>query len=388
MTTQAAAKELIARLVAFDTTSHLSNVPIMDFIRDYLARHGVESTLLPDETGEKVNLFATIGPLDRPGVALSGHTDCVPVIGQPWDTPPFTCTQKDGLLYGRGTCDMKGFVAICLAMVPRFIEAPLLTPIHLVFSYDEEIGCTGVRPMIEKLGTDLPLPKAVIVGEPTGMEVVDAHKGISDFSTEIIGHESHSSMDLVAGNALVAGARFIGELMRLREQYVSRGDASGRFVPPYTSIHAGQINAGTATNIVPRRCEIGWEVRSLPEHKSTDVADAMADFCARELLPVLQAASPDTYIETVMKVDAPGLAPDPGSLAETLAKRLSGHNDTHTVSYATEAGLFQLAGSPTVVCGPGGIAQAHRPNEYISLAQVDTCLQFMEKLAQTCRAGL
>ena len=388
MDTRTSAKDLIARLVGFDTTSEKSNLELMSFVQDYLSGHGIESHLTPNETGDKTNLFATIGPAGRPGVALSGHTDCVPVVGQPWETDPFIVTEKDGKLYGRGTCDMKGFVAMCLAMVPAFLERPLITPIHLAFSYDEEVGCTGVKPMVGRLGKDLPMPLAVLVGEPTMMQVVDAHKGISDFETVITGFESHSSMDLAGGNAIFAGSRFVGELMRLREDYIAKGDASGRFTPPYSSIHVGVISGGTAGNIVPRRCEIEWEMRALPEHNSGDVERAVMAFADRELLPVLRSVSPDTSIVTTRLVDAPGLAPDAGSAAEVLAKRLTSSNAVETVSYATEAGHFQLAGAPTVVCGPGDIAQAHRPNEYISLAQVDACLDFLSKLTQACRTGL
>ena len=388
MSRQAAAKDLIARLVAFDTTSEKSNLELMNFVRGYLGEYGIECHLTPNETGDKTNLFATIGPAERPGVALSGHTDCVPVTGQPWDTDPFAVIEKDGKLFGRGTCDMKGFVAMCLAMVPAFCEKPLSTPIHLAFSYDEEVGCTGVKPMVGRLGKDLPMPLAVLVGEPTMMQVVDAHKGISDFETVITGFESHSSMDLAGGNAIFAGAQIVGELMRLREDYIATGDATGRFTPPYSSIHVGCISGGTASNIVPRRCEIEWEMRALPEHNSADVERALMTFAERELLPKLRSVSPDTSIVTTKLVDAPGLAPDPGSLAEVLAKRLSGHNATQTVSYATEAGLFQVAGAPTVVCGPGDIGQAHRPNEFLALSQVDACLAFLDRLVQACRAGL
>ena len=388
MTTRAIAKDLIARLVGFDTTSDRSNLELMDFVRGYLASHGIESHMTFSPEGDKANLFATIGPADRPGVALSGHTDCVPVEGQAWDSDPFAVAERDDRLYGRGTCDMKGFVAMCMAMVPAFAEKPLATPIHLAFSYDEEVGCTGVRPMVARLGKDLPMPLAVLVGEPTMMEVVDAHKGISDFETVITGFESHSSMDLAGGNAIFAATRFIGELMRMREAYIARGDATGRFEPGYSSIHVGRVDGGTAGNIVPGRCLVNWEMRALPGDRATDVEEAMAEFSAREILPHLRSVSEATSVVTTRLVDAPGLAPDPGSLAEVLAKRLSGHNATQTVSYATEAGLFQVAGAPTVVCGPGDIGQAHRPNEFLALSQVDACLAFLDRLAQTCRAGL
>ena len=388
MTDQAAAKEMIARLVAFDTTSEKSNLALIDFVRGYLDDLGVASHLTTDHDLGKASLFATIGPSDRPGIALSGHTDCVPVEGQPWDSDPFDMVEKDGLLYGRGTCDMKGFVAMCLAMVPAFLERPLTTPIHLALSYDEEVGCTGVRPMIARLGHDLPMPLAVLVGEPTMMAVVDAHKGINDFRTEITGFESHSSMDLAGGNAIFAASRFVGELMRLREAYIAEGDPTGRFDPAYTTIHVGGIAGGTAGNIVPRHCRIDWEVRPLPGHEPGDIQAAVTAFAEAELLPALRAVSDDTDIITTEVLSSPGLAPDPGSMAELLAKRLAGSNATSAVSYATEAGLFQLAGTPTVVCGPGDIAQAHRPNEFLAVTQVDACMAFLHRLTETCRQGI
>lgn len=382
------AKDLIARLVAFDTTSHKSNLDLMDFVRAYLSDFGIESHMTFNDDGGKANLFATIGPVERPGVALSGHTDCVPVEGQPWDSDPFRVIEVDGRLYGRGTCDMKGFVAMCLAMVPEMVSQPLATPIHLAFSYDEEVGCTGVRPMVARLGKDLPMPMAVLVGEPTMMDVVDAHKGGSDFRTEITGFESHSAMDLAGGNAIFAATRFVGELMRLREHYIARGDATGRFDPPYTSIHVGGIEGGTAGNIVPRHCAIRWEVRTVPGDTTADVDAAVTDFANREILPDMLAVSPDCAIVTRQMVDTPGLSPEPGSVAELLAKRLAGRNATQAVSYATEAGVFQLAGAPCVVCGPGDIAQAHRPNEFLAIDQVDACLGFLDRLIKACRNGL
>ncbi len=388
MTNQTTAKELIARLVAFDTTSEKSNLELIAFVRDYLDGLGVDSHLTTDEALGKASLFATIGPTDRPGIALSGHTDCVPVEGQPWDTDPFEVVEKDGRLYGRGTCDMKGFVAICLAMVPAFLERPLSTPIHLALSYDEEVGCTGVRPMIARLGQDLPMPLAVLVGEPTMMAVVDAHKGINDFETLITGHESHSSLDLAGGNAIFAASRFIGELMRLRETYIAEGDPSGRFEPAYTSIHVGQIAGGTAGNIVPRQCRIDWEVRPLPGHQPADIQEAVMAFARSEILPAMRAVSGEADIVTTEVLSSPGLAPQPGSPAELLAKRLTRSNATSAVSYATEAGLFQRAGTPTVVCGPGDIAQAHRPNEFLAVEQVDACIGFLERLTQACRGGI
>ena len=388
MTTTSDAKEMMARLIAFDTTSDKPNLDLIANVKDYLEGLGVECHLTPDDDGEKASLFATIGPRDKPGIALSGHTDCVPVEGQPWDTNPFEMTEKDGRLYGRGTCDMKGYVAMCLAMVPAFLEKPLATPIHLALSYDEEVGCTGVRPMIERLGRDLPMPSAVLVGEPTMMEVVDAHKGLCDFKTIITGFEAHSSMDVAGGNSIFAASRFLGELMRLREVYVEKGDPTGRFTPGYSSVHVGLISGGSASNIVPRHCEIDWEVRMVRSEDARDIAAAATRYADEHIVPGLKAVSEATGIETIEILESPPLTPDPGSHAEVLAKRLAGSNATGAVSYATEAGLFQQSGLPTIVCGPGSVEQAHKPNEYLAVSQIDSCMAFLHRLKDACRTGV
>ncbi len=384
----ATAYDILARLVAFDTTSRESNLALIDWVRDYLAGHGVASTLVPNEDGSKANLFATIGPETVGGVALSGHTDCVPVDGQPWDTNPFALTERDGRLYGRGTCDMKGFIAVALAMVPEFLKVPLVTPIHLAFSYDEELGCSGVRGLIDELGRTLPLPRAVIIGEPTRMQVVDAHKSISDYTTEVTGHEAHSSAIDKGANAILAAGEMIGELARMREDLIQAGDPSGRFTPPCTSIHVGMIRGGTALNIIPRKCEFTWEIRALPGVDEPALVRRFETFGEEAVLPKLRAVAPTTGILTEQHIHAPGLAPAPGSLAERLAMRLAERNDTHTVAFATEGGLFQQKGSDVIVCGPGDIAQAHQPNEYIERAQMEACLAFMRRLADEARKGV
>ncbi|MEJ8570965.1 acetylornithine deacetylase [Microbaculum marinum] len=379
---------MIARLVGFDTTSRNSNLELIGFVKDYLASHGVESSLVPNETGDKASLFATIGPKDAGGIALSGHTDCVPVDGQGWSSDPFTVTEKDRRLYGRGTCDMKGFVAIALAMVPEFLSRPLSTPIHLALSYDEEVGCTGVRPMIGELGAALPKPRAVIVGEPTEMAVVDAHKTITDYLTEVTGHEVHSAHIDKGANSILAAAELLGEIARMRDDMIAAGDPSGRFEPAYTTVHVGQIWGGTAHNIVPLKCRFEWEVRSLPGVDPDDLLKRLEAFGETHVLPQLRRIAPTTGISTVRQVDVIGLAPDPGSLAETLAMRCAGSNETRTVAYATEGGLFQARDIPTIVCGPGSISQAHQPDEYIEISQVEACVAFMRRLADAARAGI
>lgn len=381
MATQITAKELLAKLVAFDTTSHLTNLPLVHFIRDYLSQLGVEAILIADETGQKASLFATIGPGGDGGVALSAHTDVVPVKGQDWSTDPFVLTELAGKLYGRGACDMKGFVAICLAMVPEFIAADLARPIHLAFSYDEEIGCIGVRPMAARMGVDLPLAQITIVGEPTMMRAVDAHKSVYAFETVVTGHEVHSSAPGRGVNAIEYGVRFISALGELRNRLHDAKLCDERFAPPYSTVHVGEISGGTALNIVPRQCRIIWEIRGLP---GADISASIAEldaFVARELVPQMRQVAPETGIETRPIVDTLPLFPDPGSPAETLVKRLIRDNATQTVAYATDAGYFQARGMATIVCGPGSIDQAHKPDEFLSLDQLDAGLEFLRGLS-------
>jgi acetylornithine deacetylase len=273
-------------------------------------------------------------------------------------------------------------------MVPEFLEKPLATPIHLAFSYDEEVGCTGVRPMIRELGETLVKPRAVIVGEPTDMAVVDAHKTITDYLTEITGHEAHSSMIHKGANAILAAGELLLEIARMRDDMIAAGDPSGRFDPPYTTVHVGQIWGGTAHNIVPLKCKFEWEVRSLPGVDPDDLLRRLEAFAEVNVLPQLRKVAPTTGISTRRQVDVVGLSPDPGSLAESLAMRFAGTNETKTVAYATEGGLFQQRDIASIVCGPGSIDQAHQPDEFIEISQIEACIAFMRRLTETARAGV
>lgn len=377
--------DMLARLVAFDTVSHKSNLPLIDFVEDYLSGWGVASTRFPNATGDKAALFATIGPQDRGGVLLSGHTDVVPVEGQAWSRDPFTLHIENGRAYGRGAVDMKGFVALALALVPDFLAADLKTPIHLFFSYDEEVTCLGVVDGIAEMGKSLPRPRAVFVGEPTSLDIADAHKGIRTFFTGITGFAAHSSKPHLGASAVHAGTRLAAELVRLADERETQIDESGRFDPPYDTIHVGKFQGGIARNILADRCDLSWEVRTLP---GSDPEAVPARFAAlsQEVLARMRKTAPSAAIETVMSSDVPGLAPDPGSEAETLAMRLAGRNSTIAVAYATEAGHFQRAGLPTVVCGPGSIDQAHQPDEYITLEQLSAGEAFMRRLMEQCRS--
>ena len=380
--------EMIERLISFDTTSRESNLPLIHFVRDYLASHGVESALIYDETGKKANLYGTVGPDGVPGIALSGHTDIVPVDGQPWHTDPFRLVQKDGRLYGRGTADMKSFSAIALAMVPEFVARKLKTPIHFALSFDEEVGCLGAPLMIEQLDGELgPKPKIVIVGEPTDMAVVNAHKGVVCFLTRVRGLEAHSSASHRGVNAVQHAARLINFLADMANQMETGAASESGFDPPYTTIHVGTIRGGTAQNIVPLDCAFTWEYRLMPGADPDEIRKRFECFANERVLPRMHAIDPGTTIETELVCSVPGLEPERESPAESMVMALARTNSTEVVAYGTEAGQFQQAGIPTVVCGPGSILQAHQPNEYIELSQVQACEAFMHRLLnEVCAA--
>lgn len=371
--------ELIKRLVAFDTTSRESNLALIEFVADYLAGHGVKADIIHDESGRKANLYATLGPAETRGIALSGHTDVVPVDGQDWHTDPFSVVEADGRLYGRGTADMKGFIAVVLALVPEFLSRPLETPIHLAFSYDEEVGCLGVHGLVDHFQGPGVAPRIAIIGEPTSMKVVDAHKGIRAFTTTVTGFEAHSSATHIGVNAVMYAAELIGHLGVLAEEMKGRDDGE-RFEPPYTTVHVGLVEGGTALNIIPRECRFTWECRLLPGSDEDEVLERFERFARDQVLPRMRALSEAADIHTEQLARVPSLVPAPGSDAETLVLKLAESNQTFAVAYGTEAGIFQEAEVASVVCGPGDIAQAHKPDEFIELEQVERCVAFLRRL--------
>jgi acetylornithine deacetylase len=376
----AAAKDLLARLVAFDTTSHKSNLPLIRFVEDYLRQHGVESTLVPTPDGQKASLFATIGPTGVGGVALSGHTDVVPVEGQAWSSDPFTLVERGGRLYGRGACDMKGYLACVLAMVPELRARNLATPVHIAFSYDEEVGCTGVRPMVAELGASLPLPRMVLVGEPTGMAVVDSHKGPMRWTVHLTGKAAHSSMPHLGVNAVSYAGRLLGELARI-EAELEESSRDERFDPPYTTLQITQFAGGTASNIVPAACWFGWEIRRLPGFDAAALDARFRRFAEEQCVVPMRQAAPEAGVRIELVNEVPPFLADAGSPVVPLTLKLAQQNDTFAVCYATEASLFQQGGAPAVVCGPGHIAQAHTPDEYLALSELEKCLAFLARVA-------
>jgi acetylornithine deacetylase len=378
MATPTNPQELLAKLVAFDTTSSKSNLKLINFVEAYLKDHGIASTRIPSPDGNKAALFATIGPDGKDGIGLSGHSDCVPVEGQNWASDPFTLTERDGKLYARGSCDMKGFLACVLASVPLFKSRKLKDPIHIIVSYDEEIGCTGVRPLIKMLGKELPKPKAIIVGEPTDMTTIDAHKRIDSYLTVVTGREAHSSMPQLGVNAIAIAAKLILELDRVAVELALVKD--DRFDPPFGTMQVGTIKGGTAGNIVPKHCEFLWQIRSLPGTGPDHVEQAFRSY-EEGLLPSMRQVALDAGIATALLNSVPAFQAKGNSEAVALALSLSGANSTHAVSYGTEAGLFEQAGCPTAICGPGNIAQAHAADEFVTLAQLDLCMAFLTRLA-------
>lgn len=373
--------EMLASLVAFDTTSRNSNLALIGFVQDHLTAHGVASELVHDETGEKANLWATIGPAGDGGVVLSGHTDVVPVDGQPWTSDPWTLTDKgDGRLYGRGSCDMKAFSAVALALLPDFQSARLKKPIHLALSYDEEIGCIGVHGLVDLIARMGVKPRLAVIGEPTMMRVVDAHKSIRSYNVTITGHEAHSSNVHKGVSAVMVAAELIGKLSEIAAEVEADGDATGRFEPPFSTVIANVIEGGTAQNILARHCRFSFEVRGLPGTDGEAIGARFIRHARETVLPRLRRIAPAVDIDIKGRAESPPLFPDPGSDAESFVMALAERNAAEAVSYATEAGIFQAAGIPAIVCGPGDIAQAHQPDEFIDKGQIPACEAFMRRL--------
>jgi acetylornithine deacetylase len=371
---------MIGRLVSFDTTSRNSNLALIDFVRDYLDGWGIGSELVFDSERRKANLYATIGPDDKSGIVLSGHTDVVPVDGQPWESDPFALKETDGRLYGRGTCDMKSFVAVALALVPEFLTRGLKTPVHFAFSYDEEVGCLGVRGLLAELRQRPVKPRGCIVGEPTLMRPVIAHKGRKSMRCHIHGKEAHSALTHEGVNAVEVAAEIVTYLRGMARRKREQGPFDPDFTPPHTTIHTGVLKGGTVLNIVPRDCELEFEFRNIPGDDLEVLAAEVRRYAETVLVPEMQRVNAATGIVFEEINTTRGLVTSPDDEIVHLAQRLSGANSLGKVSYGTEAGLFQAEDIPTVICGPGSMEQGHKPNEFVSLEQVHACEAFMRRL--------
>ena len=378
--------DILGKLVAFDTTSRGSNLALIAYVEAELSKLGVTGRRVPNAEGTKTNLFASIGPMVEGGIVLSGHTDVVPVDGQPWTSDPWTLTRRGERLYGRGTCDMKGFVALALAVAPDLARAPLKRPVHLAFSYDEEVGCLGAPSMIEAIARELPRPAAVIVGEPTNMEAVRGHKGICAYKVTVSGREAHSSLTHLGVSAVMAAVKLMGLLSNLSERLERDADPASPFLPKGATLTIGMVEGGTAVNILARECTFVFDLRTPP---GIDPDIVMADFleACRAMDTELKARAPEAGVKVDRRSLTPPLAPEIDGDAERLARILAGDNGPgRVVSYAAEAGQFQGAGFSTVICGPGSIDQAHQPDEYVEISQMQRGAQFMARLVEAMTA--
>ncbi len=373
--------EIIKKLVSFDTTSRESNLELIAFIQEYLSELGIDSLLVKNESQTKANLYATIGDPSVAGIMLSGHTDVVPVDGQEWDSNPFEVTHKGSRLYGRGTSDMKSFIAIVLAQLPNFQARGLNKPLHLAFSYDEEVGCIGVRHLIEALNK-LPIkPAMCIVGEPTSMQVITGHKGKRSYRVHVRGYEAHSSLAPEGVNAIEYASRLIAYLSDLASRIAEEGPYDPLYDVSYTTVHTGTVHGGTQLNIVPKDCVFECEFRYIALQDPQALEDEIRSYARDSLEPLMHAINKDTRVTIDLVNDMPGLEIDVDEEVVTFVKALAGRNDHAKVAFGTEAGLFhQRANIPTVVCGPGSIDQAHKPNEFIEIEQIQACETFLGRL--------
>ncbi|TLP67766.1 acetylornithine deacetylase [Parasedimentitalea maritima] len=383
MTDKMTPLEIMQKLISFPTVSSESNLPLVEWVEEYLGSHGIVSHCYTDPDQPKAALFAHVGPQVEGAVVLSGHTDVVPVEGQAWDSDPFTVIERDGKYFGRGTCDMKGFDALAIWALVEAQTVGVNRPLQLALSYDEEVGCTGAPPMIEAMQPILPKGSAVIVGEPSMMKAVTGHKGGYGYSTHVQGFEVHSSLVHTGVSAIMQAAKLIDWTNTTNaENWAKEPDAiSGMFEPPWTTLHVGVIEGGTAQNITAKDCRFSLDMRVLPTENAASWRDAYLQR-VRDVESEMQAIHPDTKIVVEQIFDVPGLKPEENGEAESLARSITGDNGSHVVSYGTEAGQFQQAGYSAVVCGPGDIAQAHQPNEYVTVAQFNAGHDFMKTLVQ------
>ena len=379
--------EILEKLIAFPTVSRDSNLALIEYVAETLEAHGVSSRIIHSEDGHKANLFATIGRADVPGVMLSGHTDVVPVDGQDWTLPPFEMTQRDGKLYGRGAADMKGFVAAALSACLKASKMQLQVPLHLALSYDEEIGCIGVRSLIEVLRGAPQSPLLCIVGEPTNMQVATGHKGKVGARAVCKGREGHSALAPLALNAIHLGCDFVGVLRAEQARLVEEGARDGDYDIAYSTVHVGKMNAGVALNIVPNLCQIDFEIRNVAADDPNEILDRIKGGAER-IVYEASSIAPEAAIDIDVFNTYPGLDTPASSEAVAFVKSLTGANSTIKVAFGTEGGLFSRdLGTPTVVCGPGSMAQGHKPDEFVSVEQMHRCDAMLEQLLQRLAEG-
>lgn len=375
-------KSILADLIAFPTVSYDSNLDMIDYIAGYLEEHGARVDVFKDETGHKANLFATIGPDGDGGLVLSGHSDVVPVTDQDWTDDPFQMVEREGKLFGRGTCDMKGFIAATLAMAPEFAKAPLTRPIHFAFTHDEETGCIGAGHLVEALRERDIHPAMAIIGEPTMMRIIEGHKGCYEYTTRFQGLEGHGSAPDVGVNAVEYAVRYVNRLMKLREDLKSMTPAGSQFEPPWTTMNIGALQGGSVHNVIAPKAEVKWEMRPVQTSDADYVKSEIGHYCENVLLPAMQAVHPNASIETEIMGEVAGLIPTNENEARQIVSELTGANTTDLVAFGTEAGLFQSLGMDVIVCGPGSIEQAHKADEFLAIDQLTQCLTLLEKLTK------
>ncbi len=386
MTLLAQTERILGDLIAFPTVSADSNLAMMDYMAAWLEGLGARVDLFRDASGTKANLFATLGPEGDGGIVLSGHSDVVPVADQDWSRPPFEMTEANDLLYGRGTCDMKGFIAATLAMAPHYASQTLRRPLHFCFTHDEEVGCLGARALVPELQARGIRPAIAIIGEPTSMRIIEGHKGCCEYTVRFTGLEGHGSAPDHGVNAVNYAVRYVARLLELAEALKARAPAGSRFDPPWTTVNVGRLSGGVAHNVIPGKAEIEWEMRPVAWSDADFVKDAITRLVEQELLPAMRAVSPAASISTEVIGEVVGLDPMDDNAARDLVRRLTGQNACEVVPFGTEAGLFQGMGMSVVVCGPGAIAQAHKPDEFVSRDQMAQCLEMLQGLGRTLTA--
>ena len=376
---------ILADLIGFDTTSRNSNLELIRYVENYLSQHGVQSTLVHDDSGHKANLYATIGPAELGGVMLSGHTDVVPVDGQRWASDPFVLEPIDDKVFGRGSADMKGFIACVLERVPEMVAASLTTPIHIALSYDEEVGCIGVRRLLDLMEKMPVVPSMAIIGEPTNMEIVVAHKGKRGIRVNVRGASAHSAYPTEGVNAIEVAAQLIAHISEVQQDIEKNGPFDPGYRVPHTTLHVGTVRGGTALNIVPNECSFDFEIRHLPEHEIDPLIDTVQRYARDNLEPTMRLKNPDCGIDFTELFGYPALftAPDAPVVA-FVRSLLECDRAVEQISFGSEAGLFsRRIGIPAVVCGPGSILQAHRPDEYVSIEQLETCRTMLRRLVES-----
>lgn len=375
-------RAILADLVGFPTVSADTNLELIAYAAALLGECGAAITMTRDETGHKANLFATLGPDTDGGIVLAGHSDVVPAPEEEWVSDPFELRTGDGRLYGRGACDMKGFIAAVLATAPRFAELDLKRPVHIALTYDEEVGCLGARQLVGELQRLGVRPAVAVIGEPTEMHIIEGHKGCYEYTTAFTGLEAHAAYPSAGVNAIEFAARYVTKLMRLSEDLIAQPARNNRFDPPFTTIQVGRIEGGVARNVIPGHCRIEWEMRPVDPSDADHVKAELRRFEAEELLPAMRARHADAEIVTEVIGELEGLEPAEDNEAQRIVAELVGADEGKFAAFGTEAGVFSALGLSAIVCGPGSIDQAHKPNEYVTVTQLQACVDMLAGLAR------